>query len=140
MIINKKMPKQEQIKIRQSKQRNSILELLRSTDSHPTADWLYHKLKKIFPLLSLGTVYRNLSMLIDQGYVKKIHFGSTYDRFEANVNPHYHLICESCGKIQDFKMPIYDELNERAKQLTPFKIQHHKLDFFGLCENCSGKK
>ena len=134
------MPNQEQKKLRQSKQRNSILELLRSTESHPTADWLYEKLKKKYPQLSLGTVYRNLSTLIDQEYIKKIHFGSTYDRFEANVKPHYHLICESCGKIQDFKMPIYDELNKRAKQLTPFKIHHHKLEFFGLCENCSDKK
>jgi Fe2+ or Zn2+ uptake regulation protein len=134
------MPKQEQKNRRQSKQRNRILELLRSTESHPTADWLYQRLKKEFPLLSLGTVYRNLSTLIDQGYVKKIHFGSTYDRFEANVKPHYHLVCNSCGNIQDFKMPIYDELNEQAKRLTTFNIHHHNLEFFGLCENCSDKK
>ena len=125
---------------RQSKQRTRILELLRSTEIHPTADWLYEKLKNEFPRLSLGTVYRNLSTLIEQGLAKKIHFGSTFDRFEANIKPHYHLICESCGKILDFEMPIYDDLNQQAKQLTNFNIRHHKLEFFGMCEECNNKK
>ena len=134
------MTKQEKTTFRQSRQRNRILELLRSTGNHPTADWLYERLKKEFPHLSLGTVYRNLSHLIDQGLVKKIHFGSTFDRFEANVEPHYHLICESCGKILDFEMPIYNDLNEQAKKLTTFTIRHHKLEFFGMCEMCKTKE
>ena len=95
------MAQQKQKVFRQSKQRNRILELLRSTDRHPTADWLYQQLKNEFPYLSLGTVYRNLGTLIEQGLVKKIHFGSTFDRFEAKTQPHYHLICESCGNIID---------------------------------------
>ncbi|MBN1480901.1 transcriptional repressor [candidate division KSB1 bacterium] len=131
------MLNKEKTQFRQSKQRNRILELLRSTDSHPTADWIYAQLKKEFPKLSLGTVYRNLSTLIDQGLVNKIHFGSTFDRFEANTKPHYHLICESCGKIFDFNMKIYENLNEQAKQLTTFTINYHKLDFYGICQECS---
>ncbi len=133
------MLKQEQIIFRKSKQRNRILELLSSTGTHPTADWIYDKLKKEFPRLSLGTVYRNLSTLVEQGLVKKIHFGSTFDRFEANTQPHYHLICESCGKILDFEMPIYDDLNTQAKRLTNFIIHHHKLEFFGMCEDCKNE-
>jgi Fur family peroxide stress response transcriptional regulator len=70
---------------------------------------------------------------------KKIHFGSTFDRYEANTEPHYHLICESCGKILDFKMPIYDDLNSQANQLTGFTVHHHKLEFFGVCEDCKTK-
>ncbi|MBD3385243.1 transcriptional repressor [candidate division KSB1 bacterium] len=135
------MAKQEQKTFRQSKQRNRLLELLRSTSTHPTADWLYRQLKNEFPNLSLGTVYRNLATLIEGGQVKKIHFGSTFDRFEAKTQPHYHLICESCGKIFDFEMPAtYDNLNEQAKQLTAFTIRHHKLEFFGLCRQCNAKK
>jgi Fur family peroxide stress response transcriptional regulator len=133
------MAKNSQKIFRQSKQRRRILELLRSTEIHPTADWLYEKLKNEIPRLSLGTVYRNLSILIEQGLVKKIHFGSTFDRFEANIKPHYHLICESCGKILDFEMPIYNDLNFKAKQLTNFTIHHHKLEFFGICEECKIK-
>lgn len=135
------MDKQEHKAFRQSKQRNRLLQVLRSTDTHPTADWLYQELKDEFPNLSLGTVYRNLNTLIERGLVKKIHFGSTFDRFEANTQPHYHLICESCDKILDFEMPVtYDQLNERAKQLTAFTIRHHKLEFFGICQQCKAKK
>ena len=133
------MIKSDQKKNRQSKHRERILELLRSTDSHPTADWVYEQLKKEYPQLSLGTVYRNLTILLDKGLAKKIHFGSTYDRFEANTEPHYHLICESCRKILDFKMPIYNDLNSQANQLTGFTIHHHKLEFFGVCEECKIK-
>ena len=133
------MTKQEQKVFRQSKQRNRILELLRSTDSHPTADWLYQQLKDEFPNLSFGTVYRNLATLIEQDLVKKIHFGSTFDRFEANTRPHYHLICESCGKIIDFEMPIYTDLNNQAAKLTSFTISHHIIEFFGMCEDCERK-
>jgi len=128
--------KQEK-KFRSSRQRNRILELLRSTDTHPTADWIFEQIKKDFPKLSLGTVYRNLAILVEQGLVKKIHFGSTFDRFEANTTPHYHLVCESCGKIIDFEMPIYDQLNKQALEFTNFKINYHKLEFFGICQDCS---
>ena len=134
------MSKEDQKIFRKSKQRTRILELLRSTKIHPTADWLYEKLKNEFPRLSLGTVYRNLSILIEQGLAKKIHFGSTFDRFEANIKPHYHLICESCRKIFDFEMPAYDDINFQANQITNFTIHHHKLEFFGICEKCKTKK
>ena len=125
---------------RQSKQRTRILKLLRSTENHPTADWIYEKLKNEFPRLSLGTVYRNLSILIEQGMARRIHFGSTFDRFEANIKPHYHLICESCGKILDFEIPIYEDLNLKVKQVTNFTIHHHKLDFYGMCKECKSKE
>jgi len=134
------MKKHSQKIFRQSKQRTRILELLRSTEIHPTADWLYEKLKYEFPRLSLGTVYRNLSFLIEQGLAKKINFGSTFDRFEANIKPHYHLICESCGKIHDIKMPVYKDLNLEVEQLTNFTIHYHNLEFFGICAECKTKQ
>jgi Fur family transcriptional regulator, peroxide stress response regulator len=135
MILDKK----KNILFRQSRQRTRILELLRSTSIHPTADWLYEQLKKEFPKLSLGTIYRNLSVLTAQGLVKKIHFGSTFDRFEAEKAPHYHLICETCGTILDFNMAVYDEMNKKAKKLTKFDIRYHRIDFYGTCTKCQTK-
>ena len=126
-------------RFRQSRQRQRLLELLRSSDNHPTADWLYEHLKKEFPQLSLGTVYRNLAILTEQGLLQKIDFGSTFDRFEARVTPHYHLICEQCRSIEDFEMPIYAELNEQANELTDFTIQRHRIEFYGLCQKCKKK-
>ena len=133
------MKSKQKSPFRKSKHRDRILELLRSTDSHPTADVVYEQLKKEFPQLSLGTVYRNLNILLDMGLVKKIHFGSTFDRYEANTVQHYHLICETCEKIVDFKMPIYNDLNTQATKLTGFTVHHHKLEFFGVCEECKIK-
>jgi Fur family transcriptional regulator, peroxide stress response regulator len=139
ITVNNKINHKSNVRLRQSRQRTRILELLKSTTIHPTADWLYEQLKKEFPKLSLGTIYRNLSILSEQGLVKKIHFGSTFDRFEAQMAPHYHLVCENCNSILDFHMPIYDELNSKAKELTEFNIQYHRIDFYGLCKNCATK-
>lgn len=125
------------ITLRRSQQRERILELLRTTDRHPTADWIYGKLKKEFPKLSLGTIYRNLSVLVEQGHAKKIHFGSTFDRFEAKLVPHYHLICENCKQIIDFELPIYNDINDKAERVSGFEIRYHKIDFFGVCSNCN---
>jgi Fur family transcriptional regulator, peroxide stress response regulator len=124
---------------RQSKQRERLLKLLRSTDLHPTADWLYSRLKKEFPRLSLGTVYRNLAVLIEQGLVKKLQHGSTFDRFEANIIPHCHLVCEQCGRITDFDMPLHQDLNVEAAGLADFSVAYHKIEFFGTCRKCKKK-
>lgn len=121
---------------RSSRQRERLLALLRSTGIHPTASWLYDRLKKDFPSLSLGTVYRNLSILIEQGLVRKIDSGSTFDRFEANTTPHYHLICKKCGKIIDFEQRFFPEINKEIARSTDFDIESHRIDFFGTCSDC----
>lgn len=125
---------------RNSRQRERILALLKETANHPTADWLYAQLKPEFPHLSLGTVYRNLTILTEQGLVKKIQSGSTFDRYEARMNHHYHLICTQCDTISDLELPIYKEINERARRMTDFHIQEHRIDFYGLCSSCLGPK
>ncbi|WP_319417098.1 transcriptional repressor [Marispirochaeta aestuarii] len=120
-----------------SRQRDRILELLRETGDHPTADWLYTQLKDEFPNLSVGTIYRNLNILLDQGLIKKIDFGSTFDRFEANTAPHYHFICDRCGSIIDLDLPIDPDLDSRVNDRTPYTALRHKIEFFGLCNRCS---
>jgi Fur family peroxide stress response transcriptional regulator len=122
---------------RRSRQRDRILALLRSTGSHPTANWIYAKLRKEFPDLSMGTVYRNIGILIQQGFINRIDFGSTFDRFDANTAPHYHFICEKCGAIADLETPVDDSLNARVKPSTGFKVNRHEIEFYGLCEKCA---
>ncbi len=121
---------------RKSRQRDEILEVLKKTDRHPTADWIYMTLKKKMPGLSLGTVYRNLNVLAEQGLIRKLPFGSSEDRFEARIAPHYHLVCEGCGLVKDFHMSLYSTINKKAEQMSTFKISRHRIDFFGLCEKC----
>ena len=117
-----------------------MLELLGQTEIHPTADWLYQELKKEFASLSIGTVYRNLNILVEQGLIQKLPFGSTYDRYEATKDPHYHLVCEECGWVEDFEMPQYVEINDQAQKMSGFNIVRHRIDFFGICERCQSKK
>jgi Fur family peroxide stress response transcriptional regulator len=121
---------------RKSRQREKILEVLRNTVSHPTADWLYGQLKNKFPNLSMGTVYRNLNILMDQGLVRKIDFGSTFDRFDANNSQHYHFICEKCGSISDLEIPFDYSLNEKVSHSTSFTVNRHRIEFFGICSQC----
>lgn len=121
---------------KKSRQREKILELLQGTQSHPSADWIYERLKKDFKNLSMGTVYRNLGILIDQGFVRKIDFGSTFDRFDANMAKHYHFLCERCGAISDIEMPFDDLLNRKAARAGRLEVRHHRIEFFGVCGKC----
>jgi Fur family peroxide stress response transcriptional regulator len=122
---------------KRSRQRERILELLQSTGTHPTASWIYDTLKEEFPDLSMGTVYRNLNILVEQGLVRKIDFGSTFDRYDANTAPHYHFICERCGSITDLEMPVDEDLNKRVMKTTNFKAKRHRIEFYGVCDKCT---
>src|SRR4030042_143093 len=126
---------------RNSKQRIRIIEILKSTLVHPTADWIYEKLKKELPNLSLGTVYRNLNILVSMGMVDRLDFGKTFDRFEAKIDKHYHFICESCGSILDLDIDkmIDNKLEEAVKIKTNYKVKSHKVQFYGICEICLNK-
>jgi Fur family peroxide stress response transcriptional regulator len=135
MVIEKGMRERKR-----SRQRERILELLHSTGAHPTADWLYDRLKGEFPNLSMGTVYRNLNILVEQGLANRIDFGSTFDRFDARVDPHYHFICEKCGAIVDLPLPIDATLNRKVDESTPFKVNRHRIEFYGTCDRCRGGK
>lgn len=84
------------------------------TDSHPTADWLYETLKKEMSGLSLGTVYRNLNILVDQGLIHRMTNGAIEDRFEARLSPHYHITCGKCGRVVE----KIRKKQDRLKSLT----------------------
>lgn len=141
MIINMMENEHNRQKIKtpiykKSRQRNALLALLRSTTSHPTAAWLYDKLKGDFPILSQGTVYRNLSILSEQGQIKILRSGSAFDRFDANTNVHYHVICEACGKVEDLDIPCETAQSAEAQKASGYKITSHRLEFFGICPDC----
>jgi Fur family peroxide stress response transcriptional regulator len=124
---------------KRSRQRESILALLMQTDSHPTADWVYSKLKPDFPGLSLGTVYRNLNILVEQGLLTRIDNGSSFDRYDSRREPHYHFVCDRCGTIVDLALPVDTALDKAVSKKTGFHIFRHRVDFFGICQTCLAK-
>lgn len=124
------------IMARKSKQKEAILRVLKSTTSHPTADWVYEQVRKEIPNISLGTVYRNLKLLKQEGEILELDLASTQSRFDGNQQSHYHFRCEQCGRIFDVDEPVDKEIDERVAQKMGFKVSHHRLEFRGLCKDC----
>ncbi|CUS77755.1 Fur family transcriptional regulator, ferric uptake regulator [Candidatus Kryptobacter tengchongensis] len=122
---------------RGSKQREAILRILQSTDIHPTADWIYDQVRKVIPNISLGTVYRNLNLLREEGLIREVTIhGSSSARYDANLEPHHHFICLRCNSVYD--LPIHGaNLNvESYLGGKNFEVKFVKLDIFGICDKC----
>ena len=90
--------------LKYSRQREAVKEFLASRIDHPTADTVYTNLREKFPNISLGTVYRNLSLLADMGEIIKITTGDGADRFDGRITPHNHFICHKCHKVSDLEI------------------------------------
>ncbi|HBT47501.1 MAG TPA: transcriptional repressor [Peptococcaceae bacterium] len=123
-----------------TKQKKTILEILRSTTSHPTADWIYAEARKVLPDISLGTVYRNLHVLKEDGEIMELNYGSTYSRYDGNPQNHYHFVCVNCGAVRDVDMPVLPELEKRAEEVGAGEVFYHRLEFYGLCPHCRKEK
>lgn len=125
---------------RKTKQKEAILEVLRGTDSHPTASWIYEQVRKKMPNISLGTVYRDLKMLAQRGEILEIDFSSTVSRFDGNTSNHYHFRCLKCHRIFDIDEKVDLEIDRRVARKTGFDVMYHCLEFHGLCHDCQSKE
>jgi Fe2+ or Zn2+ uptake regulation protein len=125
---------------RQTLQKKTILTILRKTDTHPTADWIYDEVRKVLPHISKGTVYRNLKILGEDGEVSELHLNGDASRYDGNMSPHYHFRCEGCGKLYDIDEPFNAEIDERVMKKTGFMILYHHLEFRGFCHTCQNNK
>ena len=119
-----------------SKQRDALVEILRSTTCHPTADWLYDKLREQFPKISLATVYRNLKQLEETGEIVSIKGGTGPEHYDGATNCHYHFICGECGSVKDMEVQPVTDLVDKCKEETNFEISGYSLLFYGKCEKC----
>lgn len=130
--------------LKYSRQRECIREYVRSCKEHPTADSIYGVMKEEFPNISLGTVYRNLSLLVELGEITKISIDNGPDRFDCNTKPHSHFICTHCHCIQDIEIPEIDCVVEKASEDINGKISAHRTTLYGICKQCleeeKGKK
>ncbi len=126
--------------LKYSRQRESIKKFLAERTDHPTADTVYMNIKEQFPNISLGTVYRNLSLLAEIGEIRKINTGDSADRFDGNVKPHYHFICKKCNQVMDLKMEDLNQIDQIANESFEGKIEGHFTYFYGICPSCLEKK
>ncbi len=122
-----------------SKKRQALLDALCATHEHPTAEMLYNQLKPDYPELSLGTVYRNLGVLVQDGLVQSVGNVNGQERYDAIVCPHPHFVCRRCHSVIDLELPdtvsdMYEAINSRF-HCSP---EGYSLTIKGLCESCAG--
>lgn len=122
--------------VKYSRQRESIHQFLKTRKDHPTADTVYMHIREEYPNISLGTVYRNLSLLTQLGEIQKITAGDGADRFDGNPKPHYHFICTECQCVLDMELDEMNNINEIAARNFDGSIAGHLLNFYGICGNC----
>ena len=126
--------------VRITPQRHAVLEYLLNSMVHPTADEIYKALEDKFPNMSVATVYNNLRVLREIGLVRELTYGDSSSRFDCDMSDHYHVICDSCGKIVDFHYPQLDEVEQLAQHVTNFDVTHHRMEIYGLCKECKDKE
>lgn len=122
---------------RMTRQRQIILEELRKVDTHPSADEVYETVRKRLPRISLGTVYRNLEILSELGEIQKLELGGDLKRFDRNSNKHYHIRCMNCGRVGDAPIAPLNQVEDELYGATVYTIIGHRLEFEGLCPQCS---
>lgn len=123
--------------LRLTGQRRAILEALLQAPHHPTAEWVYNHLRDAHPALSLGSVYRNLRVLVDQGLINENKYQDGVTRYCTNLTPHHHLFCTECGRVEDVEIEIDGDLRARLEREHDFTIRSMYVEFRGVCSECT---
>ncbi len=126
---------------RYSKQREAIKQYIRSSREHPTAETVYQSMLHRFPNISLGTVYRNLNVLAEQGEILRLNVGDGTEHYDGLLTPHHHFHCRACHRVMDLDMDSINHIDCIAGAKFDGTIEGHVIYFRGLCPDCkiSGK-
>lgn len=120
-------------------QRFAIYQMLAGSEAHPSADEIYQAIKPTFPMLSLNTVYYTLSSLKEAGLAWEVPVEHGPSRYDANMDHHHHIICLTCGKIDDFYDEALDSLTPSGGNVHGYEIRSHRVEFHGYCAPCRTK-
>ena len=119
------------------RKRDAILQCVRSTATHPSADWVFEHVRSDVPDISLATVYRNLALFKDQGLIASLGTVKGVERFDGNTAPHVHFVCTGCGAIIDLPgIQVPEELNQAVSRDSGGRVDTCQLTFTGLCGEC----
>ncbi len=131
------LDKLKSLDFRITPQRLAVLRILSASEDHPTAEQIFEKVKTAFPTTSLATIYKTIALLKSLNEVLELGFPDGSNRYDGNKPfPHPHVVCTRCRKIMDPELISLDELKDEIGKKTGFRIDYHRLDFFGLCREC----
>lgn len=122
-----------------SRQRELVKEFLMTRKDHPTADIIYQNVRNVNPNISLGTVYRNLTLLAEDGEINRLQVGDGVDHFDGNTSPHYHFVCTECGGVSDLETDSAIAVEDIVSVVSADfegRIEGHRTYFYGTCPNC----
>jgi Fur family peroxide stress response transcriptional regulator len=118
-------------------QRMAVLKILAADEGHPSVEQIYERVEVDFPMTSLATVYKTVTLLKEMGEVLELGFSDGSNRYDGNKPyPHPHLICTQCKNIVDPQVVTLSELPQKVAQSTGYRIVSQRLDFFGICPQC----
>jgi Fe2+ or Zn2+ uptake regulation protein len=124
---------------RKTAQRDLVFHIVSERCDHPTARDVYEQARASLPAISLGTVYRNLQRLVEQGRVLESKNGQKPARYEARRRRHYHIHCTECGSLEDVSVPYQESLDRKVARQLNYRLDEHRLEFFGTCPACQAK-
>ncbi len=122
-----------------SRQRQMIFSFLMTRKDHPTADVVYQNIRQNYPNISLGTVYRNLTLLAERGEILRLQVGDGVDHFDGDTSRHCHFVCSDCGSVTDIQLDGLEELFSKAQQEFDGRIDRQSTCFYGVCGKCLDK-
>ena len=108
--------------------------------AHPTAQRIYSEVKKVYPTVSLATVYKTIRILEEVGLIQELKLPKDQTRYDSDIHPHINLICLGCGNIRDFEDPALPEMIAKVSAAEKFAATKQRFDIYGLCQSCSQKK
>jgi Fur family peroxide stress response transcriptional regulator len=139
--LNQMLDKLKTRDFRITPQRLAILKILAKSDGHPSVERIHEQVKENFPTTSLATIYKTVILLKHLNEVLELGFPDGSNRYDGNrPYPHPHVVCIKCKQIIDPDLGSMPQLAEEAAQKTGYRIVDHRLDFFGICPGCQGKK
>lgn len=120
-----------------TKQRRLIYSIITNSKEHLSAEEIYKSAKKEMPNIAIGTIYRNLNLMIRDGEIRKVEIHNAPDRFDKNTNNHDHLICDECGKLKDIIIKNFDKIIEKH---SVDNITSYDLNIHYICPECKKKQ
>jgi len=138
MYVSRMVQELRTKRLRLTPQRIAIFRILAESGQHLNAYEILEQLKPEYPMLSLATVYKTLELLKDMGKITPTGLGDG-NRYEANPEPHVNLVCNRCGRIQDFFDPTVEQLHHQVSAHSGFNIHGARVEYFGICPACQAE-